>query len=94
MGEWRTTVGFKFSNDERQCLLEIHQALAPMHENHSQTVRWMVRVMHKLICIEGSLQILLAAMQGSQCCKPSNTDKQFTFHFAARMEEGCERRAR
>ena len=66
MGEWRKARTFKFSEEESAMLLRIHDALAPMHETESQTLRWTLRVMYVLIFTEGSLQVLLMAMQARQ----------------------------
>jgi len=66
MGEWRKPRTFKFSEAESAMLLRIHESLAPMHENESQTVRWSVRIVHFLIFTKGMLPKLAAMIQGLQ----------------------------
>ncbi len=85
MGEWRKGLTVKLSDAERTNLLQIHKSLAPMHENLSQTLRWCVRVTHILIFTEGSLQLLLIAVQGSQWITPYHSDKQLGFQFAEKQ---------
>jgi hypothetical protein len=67
------------SEQERANLLRIHDALAPMHENLSQTIRWCVAQMHFLIFTRGMLAELVAAIQGLQRSSLSDA--------AARAEE-------
>ena len=83
MGEWRQTMHCKVSERERQQLVDIHNGLAGMHENLSQTLRWAIRVVHILMFTEGSLQLLLMAAQGSQCGHGYHSDKQLGFQFAS-----------
>lgn len=66
MGIWRRARSFKFSEAESAMLLQIHESLAPMHENESQTVRWSVRIVHFLIFTKGMLPKLAAMIQGLQ----------------------------
>lgn len=66
MGIWRKPMSFKFSDAERADLQRIHDALAPMHETLSQTIRWSVRIVHLLIFTKGMLPKLAAMIQGLQ----------------------------
>lgn len=79
VGEWRKPLTVKLSDAERAKLLAIHEALAPMHENLSQTIRWCVAQMHFLIFTRGMLAELIAAIQGLQ--------RSFLSDAAARAEE-------
>jgi hypothetical protein len=64
MGVWRRTASFKFGDEDRANLLAIHEALAPMHENLSQTLRWILKIMHMLIFTRGMLGELATMIQG------------------------------
>jgi hypothetical protein len=66
MGEWRTPTTVKLSEQERADLQRIHDALAPMHETLSQTIRWSLRMIHSLMFTPGSLAKLDAMLQGIQ----------------------------
>ena len=66
MGIWRRARSFKFSEEESAMLLRVHEALAPMHETESQTIRWTLRTMHFLIFTRGMLAELVGAIQGTK----------------------------
>jgi hypothetical protein len=67
MGIWRRARSFKFSEEESAMLLRVHEALTPMHETESQTIRWCVRMMHFLIFTRGMLAELAGMLQGIHC---------------------------
>ncbi len=66
MGVWRQPVTVKMSDAERAELQRIHDALAPMHETLSQTIRWSLHMIHLVMFTPGMLTKFAAMLQGIQ----------------------------